>query len=129
LRASEDDDREVSMRTYDPTALGAALIAVVFPLAAQQSAPPPAFAAPNLTESGTRAMAVNCAACHGTGGNPVAQSTVAGLAGRPKEELVSAMVEFKEGKRPATLMHQIAKGYSEAEIAALADYFSKQPKR
>jgi cytochrome c553 len=36
------------------------------------------------------------------------------------------MAQFKEGKRPATLMHQIAKGYSEAEIAAMAEYFSKQ---
>ena len=30
------------------------------------------------------------------------------------------------GERPATLMHQIAKGYGDDEIAALADYFSKQ---
>jgi len=38
------------------------------------------------------------------------------------------MAQFKEGKRQATLMHQIAKGYTDAEIAALADYFSKQPR-
>jgi cytochrome c553 len=35
---------------------------------------------------------------------------------------------FKEGKRAATLMHQIAKGYSDAEIAALAGYFAAQKK-
>ena len=37
-----------------------------------------------------------------------------------------AMKEFKEGKREATVMHQIAKGYGEAEIAALAAYFAGQ---
>ena len=36
------------------------------------------------------------------------------------------MTQFKEGKKPATLMHQLAKGYTDAELAALADYFSKQ---
>ena len=36
------------------------------------------------------------------------------------------MAQFRDGKRPATLMHQIAKGYSDAEVGALADYFSKQ---
>jgi len=35
------------------------------------------------------------------------------------------LTQFKEGKRAATLMHQIAKGYTDAEIAAMADYFSR----
>jgi cytochrome c553 len=36
------------------------------------------------------------------------------------------MKSFKEGKREATLMHQIAKGYTDAEVAAMADYFAAQ---
>jgi cytochrome c553 len=51
---------------------------------------------------------------------------VAGLAGRPAAEITASMNQFKAGTKPATIMHQIAKGYGEAEIAALADYFSKQ---
>ncbi len=35
------------------------------------------------------------------------------------------MTQFKEGKKPATVMHQLTKGYSSEEIAALAEYFSK----
>ena len=54
--------------------------------------------------------------------------TLAGLAGKPKDELLTAMTQFKQGKKPATLMHQLAKGYSDEEIAALADHFSKQPR-
>lgn len=98
------------------------------PVAAQQPAPPPppAFAASNLSEAGVRALAANCAACHGTNGKAAPESSVPGLAGRPAADLTAAMAQFKAGTRPATLMHQIAKGYSDAEIAAMSDYFSKQ---
>ena len=94
---------------------------------AQQAAPPaPQFADSNLTERGARDMAANCAACHGTGGSPAAGSPVGILAGRKSEEMVQAMAQFKAGSRPATVMHQIAKGYSDAEIAAIAAYFARQ---
>ena len=94
---------------------------------AQQPAPaPPAFAAPNLTPQGVASMASACAMCHGPRGTPVSGSTVANLAGRPSAATVDAMKAFKEGKREATIMHQIAKGYSDAEIAAIAAYFAQQ---
>jgi len=92
---------------------------------AQQPAPPaPAFAASNVTPKGVASMATACAMCHGSGGMPAAGSTVAPLAGRPAQGTVDAMKAFKEGKRDATIMHQIAKGYSDAEIAAIAAYFA-----
>lgn len=98
------------------------------PAAVPAPAPPaPAFAASNLTPSGVRSLAANCAACHGTNGAS-AGGAIAGLAGMNKEYFVNQMKLFKEGKREATLMHQIAKGYSDAEIAALAGYFSAQKK-
>ena len=107
--------------------IAAAVLAATLPAWSQQAAPPPpAFAASNLSEPGVRSMAATCAACHGTQGKPAAGSTVAALAGRARQDIVDAMAQFRDGKRPATLMHQIAKGYSDAEVAALADYFSKQ---
>lgn len=112
--------------------LAAGLAAVSLDTAAQQPAPPaaapppPAFAAPNLSEKGVRSMAATCAMCHGTTGKPAEGSSVAGLAGRPAAEIVGLMNQFKAGTRPATIMHQIAKGYGDAEIAAMADFFSKQ---
>jgi cytochrome c553 len=33
---------------------------------------------------------------------------------------------FRDGKRPATIMHQISKGYSDQQIEQLADYFARQ---
>ena len=93
---------------------------------AQQPAAPPAFAAPNLSDEGARAMAMSCAACHGTNGRPAEGSALPGLAGQSADAIAGKMKAFREGKREATLMHQIAKGYSDAEIAALAAWFARQ---
>jgi cytochrome subunit of sulfide dehydrogenase len=110
------------------TVSAAAILAVTLGaanLGAQQPAPP-AFPAPDLSERGALALAASCAACHGTHGKPARGSLVGGLAGRSKEDLVQIMTQYKSGQRPATVMHQIAKGYTDAEIAAMADHFSKQ---
>lgn len=70
-----------------------------------------------------RSLAASCAACHGTQG--MAQSGMPSLAGMGKEALLQKMLAFKTGKQPdATLMPQIAKGYSDEQLAALAAYFS-----
>jgi cytochrome c553 len=103
-----------------------AAAAASFASAQQPAPPPPSFAAPNLTEKGARALAMNCAMCHGTEGRTVDGSSVPALAGRPAADIVSLMKAFKEGTRQATIMHQIAKGYNDAEIAAMADYFARQ---
>jgi cytochrome subunit of sulfide dehydrogenase len=106
----------------------AALAGGLMPLghAQQAAAPAPGFAPPNLTAKGVRGLAANCAACHGTQGRAAPGASVPGLAGRGKDEIAAMMAQFKSGQRPATVMHQIAKGYSDDEIAAMADYFSRQ---
>lgn len=106
-------------------ATAASLAALAGTAVAQQPAPP-AFAPSNLSPAGVRALAANCAACHGTEGRPAVGSTLAGLAGKPRDELQTAMTQFKQGRKPATLMHQISKGYTDEEIVALADYFSRK---
>ena len=57
-----------------------------------------------------------------------AAESVARLAGRPAEQIVENMKAFKEGKAEATVMHQIAKGYSDQQIELIADYFARRPK-
>ena len=74
--------------------------------------------------STVRLLASNCANCHGTDGK--SQGGMPSLAGEPKSKLVELLQEFKTGKKPATIMHQISKGYTDAEIDALATYFSAQ---
>jgi cytochrome subunit of sulfide dehydrogenase len=76
----------------------------------------------------TRALAATCANCHGTQGVAVANASVPGLAGLPASYIVEQMKAFKAGTRPATVMHQLAKGYSDAQIDAIAAYYAAQKK-
>lgn len=69
-------------------------------------------------------LAATCANCHGTDGRPVAGSAVPGIAGMPREQMVAQLMAFRGGTRPATIMHQLSKGYTDSQIAQLADYFS-----
>jgi cytochrome c553 len=69
-----------------------------------------------------RSMAASCASCHGTQG--IAQPGMESLAGQPKDDLLKKMMDFKTGKKPATIMHQLAKGYSDKQIEELASYFA-----
>ena len=110
-----------------PTAAPAATPIVAIKPLPPPPPPPATFAPANLSPLGVRSLAANCAACHGTNGNS-AGGAIAGLAGMNKEYLAGQMKLFKEGKREATLMHQIAKGYSDAEVAAMADFFAAQKK-
>ncbi len=65
-----------------------------------------------------------CLSCHGANG--AGQGGVPGLAGRDLAELVALMAAFRANERPATIMGRITRGYSEAEIASSAEYFSQQ---
>jgi len=69
-----------------------------------------------------RGMAATCANCHGTDGRSV--GAMPGLAGLGKAYLVQQMKDFKTGKRPATVMQQLAKGFTDEQIELLAGYFS-----
>jgi cytochrome subunit of sulfide dehydrogenase len=73
-----------------------------------------------------RSWAAACANCHGTDGR--AQSGMESLAGADKDDMIKKMLDFKAGRKPATIMHQLAKGYTDEQIAAIAGYFAAQKK-
>lgn len=75
-----------------------------------------------------KSLAATCANCHGTDGKAVSGSSVPTLAGMPRDYIVAQLKAFKDGSRPATIMHQLSKGYSEAQIEQIASYFAAQKK-
>ena len=75
-----------------------------------------------------KSLAATCANCHGTNGKAVEGSSVVSIAGLDRAYMVAQMKAFKAGTRPATIMHQLSKGYSDAQIETLATYFAEQKK-
>jgi len=65
--------------------------------------------------------ATSCSGCHVSAR---ISGAVPDLSGRPAEEIVTAMMEFRQGNRPATVMDRIAKGFSDEEIRAIADWLA-----
>jgi sulfide dehydrogenase cytochrome subunit len=83
----------------------------------------PATAADRIP-AGQRLYAT-CAACHGTNGAG-SGTALPVLAGQPKDALARSLRDFKTGARPATVMHQIAKGYTDEQIEQIAAYLALQ---
>ena len=71
-----------------------------------------------------RNLAATCANCHGTNGNAVGDMKP--LAGVSAEKIVALVADYRSGNQPATIMHQIAKCYTEAQIRLVAEYFAAQ---
>jgi sulfide dehydrogenase cytochrome subunit len=85
----------------------------------------PALAADPVT-SGMRLVAT-CANCHGTDGIS-AGGEFDSLPGRPKAEMLAKLRAFRSGQAPATIMHQLLKGYSEEELELIAAYLENEPR-
>ena len=94
-----------------------ALFILAAPLAAQAQA-----TAPDMVLA--RNLAATCANCHGTNGN--ARGDMKPLAGMPADKLVALMADYRAGNLPATIMHQIVKGYTEEQIKLIAAHFAAQ---
>jgi cytochrome c553 len=69
-----------------------------------------------------RVLAMSCMNCHASTG--AGTGDIPRLNGKNEFEIKTALLDFREGKRTATIMNRLAKGYSEAEIDALAKYIA-----
>jgi len=88
--------------------------ACLFALVAAAAAPPA------VPPSG----AASCSGCHAA--DPKIETRLPRISGRPPAEIVAAMEAFRSGQKPATVMDRIAKGFTDAEIRAIADWVSAQ---
>jgi cytochrome c553 len=84
-----------------------------------------AAAAAHAVDIDARALAAGCASCH-----QASQVQPPALEGVPRDELLAKLRGFRDGTRNGTLMPQLAKGYTDAQLAAVAAYFaSRSPAR
>lgn len=73
-----------------------------------------------------RGWAATCATCHGTDGR--SEPGGISIAGNDAQDMLQKLLEYKNGTRPATVMHQIAQGYTDDQLAAIAGWFAAQKK-
>ena len=85
----------------------------------------PAMAADGDAEAGAK-KAETCKACHGEAGNKPIQPDYPVLAGQHYDYLVSALNQYKAGKRKNASMNGFAAALKPEDIRDLAAYFSAQ---
>jgi cytochrome c553 len=68
--------------------------------------------------------AAACTGCHAT--NPAAETPVPKINGRNADELFAAMVAFRSGEKPSTVMGRIAKGYTDEEVRPIMNWLATQ---
>jgi len=68
--------------------------------------------------------AASCSGCHAASAR--VETPVPPIKGRSQAGIADAMIEYKSGKRPGTIMDRIAKGFSDEEIRAIAAWYAGQ---
>jgi cytochrome c553 len=80
-----------------------------------------AAACAHAADIDARALAAGCASCHQPG-----QVQPPALEGVARDELLAKLRGFRDGTRTGTLMPQLARGYTDAQLAAVAAYFASR---
>jgi cytochrome subunit of sulfide dehydrogenase len=62
-----------------------------------------------------------CAGCHATYG--LSRTAIPAINGKSVDEFVRLMRDFKSGKRSASVMNRIARGYTDEDFIQLAVFF------
>jgi cytochrome subunit of sulfide dehydrogenase len=68
--------------------------------------------------------ASSCSGCHPA--SSTVETSAGRLNGRSPADIVTAVATFRSGQRPATVMDRIAKGFTDDEIKAIADWYAAQ---
>jgi cytochrome subunit of sulfide dehydrogenase len=80
------------------------------------------IAVPALAQGSSPPGAASCLGCHPAA---AADGPVAALAKLPARQIVAALQAYRSGTRPATVMDRIAKGFSDEEIDAIAQWYAR----
>ncbi len=75
------------------------------------------------TAFAAEALIFNCFTCHGANGK--SSSSMPNLAGKTSAYLARKLTEFKSDGAQCTIMDRLAKGYTDDEIARIAEAIAK----
>lgn len=80
---------------------------------------------PCQAEVAAQAIALNCMSCHQLV-SAASDTVMPALKSLSEQQIQQALLDFKYDKKNATLMPRIAKGYSDSELIAVAEFLSRQ---
>lgn len=90
---------------------------------------PAAWGSPSVAAGSdlqAQAWAFACVTCHAPAQRPA--SAMVPLEGRPADSIAARMRALADTASDGSVMGQIARGYSDAEIVRIAAWFAAQPK-
>jgi cytochrome subunit of sulfide dehydrogenase len=108
-----------SARTLSKLGLGisaAGLLAVSAPAMSQSTAS-------NINQM---SLAATCANCHGTNGVGVPNAGMPQINHLSSEAMLTQLKAFKSGARTGTIMHQLAKGYTDEQLQTISNILGKK---
>lgn len=73
-----------------------------------------------------QSLAATCANCHGTNGVSVPGVAVPMINKLPESAMYQILMEYKTGKRTGTIMHQLAKGYTDEQLKTIASVLGQK---
>jgi cytochrome subunit of sulfide dehydrogenase len=73
-----------------------------------------------------RSLAATCANCHGTDGKGVPEAGMPLINNQSSEQILATMKAYKSGAREGTIMHQLAKGYTDEQLQIIANQLGKK---
>ncbi len=73
-----------------------------------------------------RSLAATCANCHGTDGKGVPEGGMPLINNLTSEQMLATMKAYKSGAREGTIMHQLAKGYTDEQLQIIANQLGKK---
>jgi cytochrome subunit of sulfide dehydrogenase len=79
------------------------------------------IAMPVVALGGPPPGASSCLGCHSAAAD---RNPVPALSTFTAEQIVTAMQAFRSGTRPATVMDRLAKGFSDEEVRAIAQWYA-----
>jgi sulfide dehydrogenase cytochrome subunit len=97
----------------------------IFVLAALIGLAPVTFGQSSPAPHPGRLLASNCFQCHNTNGNALGE--IERLAGRDANDIYEDLLELRNEPINRSVMHVQARGYTDAQLRLIADYFSRQP--
>ncbi len=74
---------------------------------------------PTVSVARTATLGVSCSGCHSDNGTALVP-----LTGRDAETLITQLTLYRDQETGTTVMHRLARGYTDAEIKAIATYLT-----